>query len=526
MPATATDDSPAPGLKAPPGASNSADRIAAEISKLTRAIVYAMPQHAGKADYAPDKLLLLHKRLREDEDHRASRDKLFTKDGVPRVLKPTKIAAYGLLFGFGEQVSKYIKVPFDKRWKVQKVHLDRMRIVLKGLKIISADAPEYDDEPSSWAPFLYHALDALDPNLSQALKVEAELARRAATAPRSTDLVILRRLYLGTGTALTPLASPFDFRQGGASRRRPIMIAGAVVSVALGAVAATALAVRSFSDAGPAAPPVTLASLPAQPVPAAPQASASVKREEGPAPDDWDQCRGASFLGFIVSADQIEGCTKVLARDTLTAKERSVAYTKRGAAYSHTQATRDLALADLNEAIRLDPQSEDAYNARGEFFYTVDKARAIADYSEAIRLNPENTNAFSGRAAAYSANGDWSHAAADYGEVVRLNPADGMAAVGLKTAQSNLEAPDAKAKFNEAIRRNLQRQRDYIQQRDADDAIRRNNQRQLESNQNAQPALQTDDARAKFNEAVRRNLQRRQESIQQRQPGPSQNPQP
>jgi lipoprotein NlpI len=56
------------------------------------------------------------------------------------------------------------------------------------------------------------------------------------------------------------------------------------------------------------------------------------------------------------------------------------------------------------------------YRAKG------DNERAIADYNEAIKLDPKSTRAFVGRGAAYQGKGDNDRAIADYNEAVRLDP--------------------------------------------------------------------------------------------------------
>ena len=48
--------------------------------------------------------------------------------------------------------------------------------------------------------------------------------------------------------------------------------------------------------------------------------------------------------------------------------------------------------------------------------------RAIADYNEAIRLDPKSTLAFIGRGDAFTNKGDHDRALADYNEAVRLDP--------------------------------------------------------------------------------------------------------
>jgi Tfp pilus assembly protein PilF len=61
----------------------------------------------------------------------------------------------------------------------------------------------------------------------------------------------------------------------------------------------------------------------------------------------------------------------------------------------------DRALADLNEAIRLDPKSVLAFSQRGVLYvHKGDNGRAIADFNEAIGLDPNNALAFCNRGAA------------------------------------------------------------------------------------------------------------------------------
>ncbi len=48
--------------------------------------------------------------------------------------------------------------------------------------------------------------------------------------------------------------------------------------------------------------------------------------------------------------------------------------------------------------------------------------RAIADFNEAIRLNPKYTFAFNNRGNAYDAKNDHDRAIADYTEAIRLDP--------------------------------------------------------------------------------------------------------
>ena len=81
------------------------------------------------------------------------------------------------------------------------------------------------------------------------------------------------------------------------------------------------------------------------------------------------------------------------------------------------------ALADLNEAIRLDPKAPHAYLQRAGCYYNRrDFDRALADANEAIRLDPKDADAFVCRAACFQARQEPTKAIADLDEAIRLNP--------------------------------------------------------------------------------------------------------
>ncbi len=92
------------------------------------------------------------------------------------------------------------------------------------------------------------------------------------------------------------------------------------------------------------------------------------------------------------------------------------------AAWRIPQGRPGRALADLDEAIRLDPKYADPYTNRGDVWSQGDFDRAIADYDEALRLNSRSVLAFSHRGIAYYYKGDYDRAIADYDEAIRLNP--------------------------------------------------------------------------------------------------------
>lgn len=85
----------------------------------------------------------------------------------------------------------------------------------------------------------------------------------------------------------------------------------------------------------------------------------------------------------------IRGCTALLAYQWPANDQfRSEAYTGRGVAYDILR-QYDTSLADLNEAIRLDPANSTAYLERGNTYLDQkETAKAIEGFGEAIRLRP------------------------------------------------------------------------------------------------------------------------------------------
>lgn len=83
----------------------------------------------------------------------------------------------------------------------------------------------------------------------------------------------------------------------------------------------------------------------------------------------------------------------------------------------------DLAIADFNAAIRLDPKLAAAFNKRGVAYYEKhDYDRAIADHTEAIRLDPKYSDAFVQRGMAYAyGKKDSDRGIEDFSEAIRLD---------------------------------------------------------------------------------------------------------
>jgi tetratricopeptide (TPR) repeat protein len=114
----------------------------------------------------------------------------------------------------------------------------------------------------------------------------------------------------------------------------------------------------------------------------------------------------------------------------------SAGFSQRGNAY-YAKGDLPHALADFNEAIALDMNNADAILGRGTLRLEAgDPERAIVDFNAALLFKPTAAvyaayaAAFRNRGAAFVEKGDQDHAIADFNEAIRLNPEDAAAFIG------------------------------------------------------------------------------------------------
>lgn len=126
----------------------------------------------------------------------------------------------------------------------------------------------------------------------------------------------------------------------------------------------------------------------------------------------------------------IAACTRVIQSPATSASNRAVAYNNRGIAYCADKGEYDQAIADDNEAIRLDPKDAYAYSNRGAAYENKGQHdQAIADYNHAIELNPEDEYAYRDRGLVYENKGQYDEAIADENQAIHVSPKDAEAYV-------------------------------------------------------------------------------------------------
>ena len=139
---------------------------------------------------------------------------------------------------------------------------------------------------------------------------------------------------------------------------------------------------------------------------------------------------------------RIAACTRAIMSGQLSSRTLSVTYNSRGNAWG-INGQYDKAIADFDEAIRLNPQDALIYVNRGHARYRKgDNDVAIADYGEAIRLNPLNASYYLQRGYTQFWLGRFDASWPDLTESLRLNANQPYAIIWRYLAQSRSGKPE------------------------------------------------------------------------------------
>lgn len=131
---------------------------------------------------------------------------------------------------------------------------------------------------------------------------------------------------------------------------------------------------------------------------------------------DWQSCDGNS------SASSINACTRIIQRGESSDSDLSVAYSNRGLGHA-SSGNNDIALADLEQAINLNPENATAYNNRSYTYLNKgENDLAIEAADQALSLDRQQAYAYNNRGLAYSNKGDYDRAIADLSLALSINP--------------------------------------------------------------------------------------------------------
>src|SRR5712691_12952116 len=128
---------------------------------------------------------------------------------------------------------------------------------------------------------------------------------------------------------------------------------------------------------------------------------------------DGQRCQARTTL----HDERIAACSAVIAEGRENGRGLAVAYCNRGHALTEKKEL-DRAMADLDEAIRVDPTHACSYSNRGRVF------AFKGDYDRAIELGPDQAMTYLRRGNVYRDMDALDRAAADYGKVIALMPND------------------------------------------------------------------------------------------------------
>ena len=118
----------------------------------------------------------------------------------------------------------------------------------------------------------------------------------------------------------------------------------------------------------------------------------------------------------------IAACTRLIESGEFTGNGLAAIYFNRGVTW-YEMGNYDRAIQDYNEAIKLNPNFEQAFFNRGNAFDEHEQFdRAIQDYDRAIALKPDYAKAFNNRGISFTKKGQYDRAIQDYDQAIKLEP--------------------------------------------------------------------------------------------------------
>jgi lipoprotein NlpI len=167
--------------------------------------------------------------------------------------------------------------------------------------------------------------------------------------------------------------------------------------------------------------------------------------------ETWQQC--TNDKQDIAPDVSIRACDVIIEAGKDIPANLAIARFSRGNAFWHT-GDADRAIADYNEAIRLDPKMAAAFVNRGEITWRRgDFDGALRDFGEAQRLEPTSVNTHVSRGLLYRMKGDEDNAIADFTEAIRIEPGSAIPFNNRGLAYSaKLDHERAISDFSDAVR--------------------------------------------------------------------------
>ncbi len=133
--------------------------------------------------------------------------------------------------------------------------------------------------------------------------------------------------------------------------------------------------------------------------------------------DDVETCK--RWIGD----DSIAACTRVITSNTLRGRDLAQIYVSRAATYIRFKGDWDRAIADYDEALRLDPKIAGAYAGRAAAYIRKGNIdRAWSDLTEGLRLDPRHPGVRNVLGIYYNKKGDYERALTEVNEALRLSP--------------------------------------------------------------------------------------------------------